>query len=396
MEEIKEEIPERKTGIHVVIDYYRASFDFMALDSDDEEIEVNEKVEEIALNLGVSSNEIHQRYISKEGYRYCYELGPYMVLYMCKPVPANHTNTCSLELRGKGCRDYEARNPNKTWLDFLRFMHFDLDSKASRIDIAIDDYEGKYVSMDWVRDKLLSKKFTSIFKKKVVVTHGSEEEGFSYSLGSRDSSGELCIYNKLLEQKIYKGKEVNQDYWVRYEMRFHRQKAYTVGLEMLAAFSGTLNEVTDKSGNEGFIAYAKSLLRGVIDIKVDNDYDLKHQSMVATDPKWIEFLDNQQEWKVKSSTEKERTWDTKLNSVKRVVAPYYLINYLLAEGNYYNFTTMILKDFLDVFEKLENKNQLKSLNTYTKELGLPDMDLIEINKIKNLLVEEIQERELPF
>lgn len=67
MEEIIEKIPDKKTGVHVVIDYYRASFDFISSDSDEEEIEVNEQVEEIALKLGVSKDEIHQRYISKEG-----------------------------------------------------------------------------------------------------------------------------------------------------------------------------------------------------------------------------------------------------------------------------------------------------------------------------------------
>ena len=76
-------------------------------------------------------------------------------------------------------------------------------------------------------------------------------------------------------------------------------------LELLVALSGTLTEVTSKSGYDGFIAYAKSLLRGVIDIKIDNDYDLNHQSMVNTDPLWLAFLDEQVEWKVKPSTTKE-------------------------------------------------------------------------------------------
>ena len=52
-ERIINEVPPSKSGKHVVIDYFRASFEMPVLYGEEEEIVVREKVNEIAAFLGI-------------------------------------------------------------------------------------------------------------------------------------------------------------------------------------------------------------------------------------------------------------------------------------------------------------------------------------------------------
>ncbi len=54
---------------------------------------------------------------------------------------AYYQRTCHLELKGDACRDFETRNKEKTWINFLLFMK-QLNAWFKRIDIAIDDFKG--------------------------------------------------------------------------------------------------------------------------------------------------------------------------------------------------------------------------------------------------------------
>ena len=55
-----------------------------------------------------------------------------------------YQKTCHLELKGEGCRDFEKRNPDKSWINFVLFL-VQLNARFKRIDIAIDDFSGKDV-----------------------------------------------------------------------------------------------------------------------------------------------------------------------------------------------------------------------------------------------------------
>ena len=47
----------------------------------------------------------------------------------------------------------EVRNKDKTWINLILFM-VELNARFKRIDIAIDDYEGKDVTLPWIMKKL--------------------------------------------------------------------------------------------------------------------------------------------------------------------------------------------------------------------------------------------------
>ena len=51
----------------------------------------------------------------------------------------------NIELKGQGCREFEALNPDKTWDDLLKFFVLDYDANVKRIDIAIDHFDNKPV-----------------------------------------------------------------------------------------------------------------------------------------------------------------------------------------------------------------------------------------------------------
>lgn len=391
--EIKE-APPSKTGRHVIIDYFRASFELMVTEIADEEIEVREKVNEIANFLGVDKSEISERTIMKNKYKYMFDLGPEMELGMIGPKSRDGIPTCSLHLKGKGCREYEARNPNKSWKDFFEYMLVDNQMKPSRIDVSIDDYEGDTVTIPWLLDKLNKKQFTSCFKHKYHKIHGCVEEGFSIEMGSRTSSAQLMIYDKLKEQQKRK-KEVNQDYWVRYEMRFFHEKAAKVALEILESFRSNKDD-KDSDGICGFLLYVNSLLLGVLDIKEDNNYDVAHQCDVATDPKWNEFLYSPNKWKVVPEINRENRWKSKMLSVKRTMPNYFLVQFLKANCNPYMFTTYLLEDFKEYFSKLHSKQQLKIVNDYLIDMGMEPIDDKKLYEIESILEFELEDRRLPF
>ncbi|MGM9971491.1 MAG: replication initiation factor domain-containing protein [Anaeroplasmataceae bacterium] len=395
IEKLVNEAPPSKTGRHVIIDYFRATFELLVVDSNDEEIVVREKVFEIAEFLGVQKGEVCERTFRRDKYKYMFDLGPEMEIGMIGPKSRDGIPTCSIHLRGKGCREYEARNPNKTWKHFFEFMLVDNAMKPSRIDVSIDDYEGKDVTIPWLLEKLNKKQFTSCFKHKYHKIHGCDEEGFSIELGSRTSTCQLVIYDKLKEQKK-KNKEVNQDYWVRYEMRFFHEKATKVAHEILASFGANRDQNGDIDEATGFLKYVNSLLLGVLDIKEDNNYDVAHQCDVKTDSKWNEFLYSPEKWKVVPEINRENRWKNKMVSVKRTMPNYFLVQFLKANCNPYMFTTYLLQDFREYFDKLHSKAQLKIVNDYLIDIGIEPIDDKKLYEIESILDFAIEERKLPF
>lgn len=399
MEENKiNEVPPSKTGKHVIIDYYRGSMGLLVTEADDEEIVVREKVEEIANFLGVSKSEIVERQIMKNKYKYMFELGSEIEIGMIGPKSRDGLPTCSLHMKGKGCREFEARNPDKTWGDFLEYTLLDLGMKPSRLDTSIDDYDGKEVTIPWLLNKLNKKQFTSCFKHKYHKIHGCEEEGFSIEMGSRTSSCQLMIYDKLKEQ-LKKKREVNQKYWVRYEMRFFHEKAVKVATDILESFrvnGDRSNNTSQSDGIRGFLFFVSSLLLGMLDIKKDNNYDIAHQCDVETDPLWKEFLNTTEKWKVVPEINRENRWKSKMLSVKRTMPNYFLVQFLKAKCNPYMFTTYLLEDFKEYFSKLHSKQQLKIVNDYLIDMGIEPIDDKKLSEIESVLDFELEDRKMYF
>ena len=105
MEKEVHEAPPSKTGTHVSFDYFRATTEIEILESAEEEILVREYVIKLAEKLNITRVEIIERQFKKDKYKYMFELGPEMELGMIGPKSASDLPTCSLHLKGKGCRE---------------------------------------------------------------------------------------------------------------------------------------------------------------------------------------------------------------------------------------------------------------------------------------------------
>ncbi len=385
---------ERKE-IEVKDDYLRASFELEIIDSEFEEQEVYDKAYEIAFQLGVQKEECGERDYHKERYKYMFELGPYIELGMLGPKNARGIRTCSLHLKGTGCRDYEARCPNKTFIDLLRYLKFDLNASFTRIDEAIDIYNKEIMEMEYIESKLKKKQFISSFRKKYYKKHGCPEEGETIEMGSRDSPCHLVFYDKLLEQKYKKNHDIESlDYWLRCEIRFKHEKADQFVTEMIAAYDGKFKEINNR-GRPAVEAYIKSVLLSTLDIKEDNNYYIDHQYLVKTDAKWEAFIGSSK-WELKVNNKHETSWDKKLITMGHVLPSYLLTRYLQAGCNSYIFTTYLIDVLYESLIKFEEKKNRKAVNSYLIENGLKPLDDEQFKIIKEKIKEEYEERRLPF
>ena len=134
------EVKEEK-DIEIKSDYLRASIELEVTDQEFEEEIVNDKKIEIANLLGVNEDEIGERDHHKERYKYMFELGDSMEIGMLGPKNARGIATGSIHLKGQGCRDFETRNPNKSFVELLRELKYGQNAIFSRIDTAIDIYK---------------------------------------------------------------------------------------------------------------------------------------------------------------------------------------------------------------------------------------------------------------
>jgi len=386
------EVKEEK-DIEIKPDYLRASNELDISDIEFEEEIVNEKKLEMAKALGVIEDEIGERDHHKERYKYMFEYGDSMEYGMLGPKNARGIRTCSIHLKGTGCRDYETRNPNKSFIDLLRYLKYDLNANFTRIDTAIDIYNKDILDMEYIESKLKKKQFISSFKKKYYKKHGCPEEGESIEMGSRDSPCHLVFYDKLLEQKA-KHHDVDKDYWLRCELRFKHEKADQFVTELIAAYDGKLKGI-NKIGKDGVEAYIKSVLLGTLDIKEDNNYDMDHQYLVNTDPKWAKFTGNQK-WSVDATGRKETSWNKKEDVMSHSLPSYLLTKYMIAGCNPYQFTTYMVDALYKSLSKFEEKKNRKAINIYLRENGLPPLDDDIFQKLKEKVKEDYEERRLPF
>ena len=386
------EVKEEK-DIEIKPDYLRASIELEVTDQEFEEEIVNDKKIEIANLLGVKEDEIGERDHHKERYKYMFELGDSMEIGMLGPKNARGIPTCSIHLKGQGCRDFETRNPNKSFVELLRELKYGQNAIFSRIDTAIDIYKKEILDMEYLESKLKKKQFISSFKKKYYKKHGCPEEGESIEMGGRDSPCQLVFYDKLLEQKA-KRHDVDKDYWLRCELRFRHEKADQFVTELIAAYDGKLKGI-NKIGMPAVEAYIKSVLLGILDIKEDNNYDMEHQYLVSTDSKWASFTGTQK-WSVDATGRKETSWNKKEDVMSHSLPSYLLTKYMIAGCNPYQFTTAMVDVLYKAITKFEEKKNRKAVNIYLRENGLPPLDDETYLKLKEKIKEDYEERRLPF
>ena len=166
-----------------------------------------------------------------------------------------------IELKGSGCREFEARGGN--WKALLNYIIIS-DGYLTRVDLAIDDKK-VYLNPSQLNYHFKNRHFKSIFKEfredSTLNANEKGNKGWGVLFGSKSSSTKLRIYDKKLEQ-VAKGETIDLDLknWVRYELRYMHDKAKSLIYEL-------------KENILNLEYWATSLLKGCLTILKPNKND---------------------------------------------------------------------------------------------------------------------------
>lgn len=164
------------------------------------------------------------------GYTAQYVMGDIVIM-----TSEDEKKGCLLELKGKGCRQFEIflKAQGRTWYDFFRAVE-DERGIAKRIDIAINDRTG-WLDIPALAEKCRKEEYTTIFRSYRNYQSGelirAKEEnadlmGNTLYLGSLKSEIYFCIYEKDYEQYIRNGTPVEEaDVKNRFEIRLKDTRA---------------------------------------------------------------------------------------------------------------------------------------------------------------------------
>lgn len=372
---------ELKTGIHIVIDYFAATFPLIIYENDYELRVIEEVLEIVTKFLGYKKEDITKEEFAQNRFEYQYLIGSDITLRMSGPKLKSGYKSCSIELKGHGCREFENNNPDKTWHDFLEFFLVRMNASPSRFDIAIDDYDGKHLTIGQIKEKLDKGYYTSNFREKDYTLYDSKK-GMTLQFGSRTSTQMLVIYEKLKEQ-LAQGIAVPEKYWVRFEMRYYKEKAYNVCMNILK------NEVSN------YRTYVLGLLYEMLDIKEETNLSKTNIYKADSDKRWISFLGEVKKAKVQKYKIRKSSYETYLKWASPHAAFFFLSIYAHSNFDIKSTLVEIVKNSLVLMDNINNQ-RLKKLNQFLKESSLKKVSLLELNKEINNLKKYIEIEELPF
>lgn len=140
------------------------------------------------------------------------------------------TRTARIELTGAGCRQYETSSGSdhaQRWL-LLASLLGTCDARLTRIDIAADDFEGRW-PVSWAIKQYEDGQFDRRGQrpKARLIDDMGNQTGKTFYVGSRKSENQLRVYEKGREQGD------KDSPWVRYEGEFHASNRRELPLDML-------------------------------------------------------------------------------------------------------------------------------------------------------------------
>lgn len=364
--------------IEIKIDYFSVTFPLDLSANESTQFKVHETVEELSTYLNVQNFEIEKTKYAQNNFNYQYQLGEHITLRLDGPMNDCYQKTCQLEMKGEGCRDFEKRNPEKTWITLILYM-IEHNAKFKRMDIAVDDYEGEYITLPYLLNKILNKHYTSIFKSPANPL-GTLETGLTIQFGSNQSSTELVIYDKKQERKKRK-KFCDKDYWVRYEMRFRNETAEKIICQLIKT--------------KDLQTFSFQHLYRILDIKESNHYDVTQQHKIPTDSKWLDFLHHVQKGELaKQPKLEDKTFTDYLKAASPYISIWLLVRYLQVLKDPYLFEIEIYKYMKN--ELIFSKKRFQRLNIFLSQYNLKPIDDIELATINLEFSKILEEKELPF
>lgn len=372
---------EHQNGVKIAVDYFSCTFPLKLQEDELELIVIEDLVKYIGEFLNFEPSEINKEEYSTNRFRYQYTIGNSIILRLSGPELLIGYRSCQIELKGQGCREFENRS-NKTWNDLFSFFLIRLHGNPTRIDIAIDDYDGTHSNITKIKEILDKGNYTTSFRKKYYKLMGCEQEGWTLQFGSHKSTIMLVIYDKLKEQ-MSKGNEVNQEFWTRYELRYMKDRAYDVVLNYI------------EQGEENFNKYSYGLLYSMLDLKKENNYSEHNIMQADTISWWKHFLQEVEKSEIVKYKIKSNNIDTYKAWVLPIITTYFIVTYL-HNGRDFNLTYIKqLEEILGYIEKVDKK-KVKKINNYQEEVAQSKISIKDINNLQVSIKEYISLNLLPF
>ncbi|MCU5437051.1 replication initiation factor domain-containing protein [Bacillus mobilis] len=175
-------------------------------------------------HMGLKPEEFHHQNMGKFGYRQCVKYGHMTIYFDGLEEMGIH-----LVVTGQGCREYEAQGLLE-WHELFD-VFADLGGTFTRLDIAIDDFEGHFTIKSVLRKikagELISK-FKSAERREGIDIGTGATIGETIYYGSPRSRIFVRMYDKLAQQKS-KGIDVGDiTAWVRTEIESKDERAQAI------------------------------------------------------------------------------------------------------------------------------------------------------------------------
>ena len=152
-----------------------------------------------------------------------------------------------LELKGKGCRQFESYllAQERSWYDFLMDALVD-GGVMKRLDLAINDHTGM-LDIPELTEKCRNEECVSVFRSfksyasgELVKHEEQDKAGMGYTLyiGSLKSEVYFCVYEKSYEQYIKLGVPIEEaPIKNRFEIRLKNERAYYAVRDLLTYYN---------------------------------------------------------------------------------------------------------------------------------------------------------------
>lgn len=181
--------------------------------------------------FGLSSNDLVHETTSLNGYEMSYSYNNIYAYFS----PSRIDMGINFKLSGQGCRDYERLGIE--WVDLFKKLR-EYEVNYNRIDIAIDDYTGKYFNIEKLQKYIRRGQVVSKFKSSLDIVKRDLEDGKiignTLQFGSKASRVQITFYDKLKE-RISQNNIIDENIksWIRTEIRFRHERAKEIATEII-------------------------------------------------------------------------------------------------------------------------------------------------------------------
>ncbi|XFA98145.1 replication initiation factor domain-containing protein [Candidatus Izemoplasma sp. B36] len=338
-------------------------------------------LKELLRLLGSETLDWRQAYVEDKtfnGYKFSLIIGESIIINCCGPRSARNRRTTQLLMRGEGCREF-IEHQKGNWYDLFQFLLGTTRGHFKRIDLAIDDFQGKELNIYDLEDLSRKKMWTGIFRSFKCIHNfdisGEDliSKGYSLTFGSEGSS-QLQIYDKNLERKAKNKETFQTNIWFRYEMRLRDKKADNLVYEYIKAIAFSENDKYALS------KLASGVLAGLIEFKDIQDKRSRLKNRKAM-PGWISFVESSKKidlrnhYKIESTIAQKKKWYNR--SMTKLDSKIYLSNPKL-------YIKEHIKNLKDAFEKLSPADII-AVNKARIENGL---ELISENSLEKYIYED--------